>query len=191
VVIDERARDGTWCLLPYGKKIDRRGREVWRHPKGCPNWNKKDKCPAHAPHFEDVAIPPYWLVQVPFNLREHHARMREKHPDWSEAQVRCILWWQTGVNARLKRLAKEVRDSLPGKNILLEVPEANGVNLFATCARVGLMLKANPTNVAHKMMIVGGAKPQIVTGHKRKKKGGRRKSREVRSYKRYSKRGLI
>lgn len=146
VVIDERARNGVWCQLPYPN-----------HPRGCPNYGRRDTCPPRAPRFEDLLQPPFWLVAYPFDLRGHAEMMKEKHPKWSERQARCVLYWQGRVRKYLRLAIRDLREKLGDDYIILEIPEANGVNCFATCAKVGLYLKRNP-DLVWKMMIVGRKK---------------------------------
>src|SRR3989344_5459104 len=80
-----------WCRLPYPN-----------HKKGCPNYNKKD-CPPKAAFFKNIIKSPFKLVAVNFNLEEHAKRMKEKHHDWSDKQARCVLYWQKGVDKKLKQ----------------------------------------------------------------------------------------
>jgi len=142
IVIDERARDGTWCRLPYPN-----------HRRGCPNFGKKDKCPPRAPRFEDIVRAPYWLVAQSFDLKAHAERMKRKHPHWSERQARCVLYWQGTVNKALREWASLLWKELGDDYMVVKIPEANGVNLFATCAKIGIHLKRNP-DLVWKMMIV-------------------------------------
>ncbi|MHA1286030.1 MAG: hypothetical protein ACTSPB_01380 [Candidatus Thorarchaeota archaeon] len=41
VFYDARARDGTWCTMPYDKTGERAdGTPIFSHPDGCPNFPK-------------------------------------------------------------------------------------------------------------------------------------------------------
>ena len=82
-VIDYTVR--ALCVEPYEA-----------HPKGCPNVGKCDRCPPEAPLFDrffDTSKPIYAIVNE-FDLGSHVERLRVKHPDWSERQLRCVLYWQ-------------------------------------------------------------------------------------------------
>jgi len=133
----------NWCVLPYP-----------RHPKGCPNFGKKKGCPPTAKKFWSLIKPPYVLVGVCFNLNEHVERMRGKHPDWSEAQLKCLLYWQGKVDKKLRKLALKVKSQIPNSTILYR-PEANGVHVFKTAENVGIHLERNPSNFVWKIAIVG------------------------------------
>lgn len=141
VVIDLCVRD--WCKLPYPN-----------HPKGCPNYGKKDGCPPQAPLFQDVCKPPYGLVAVGFNLAEWAKRMKQKHPDWSDRQARCCLYWQGKVRKKLREVCKGVAFAF-NHNLILLNPEAMGVQVFETCKKVGLTLERNPQNTVWKVAILG------------------------------------
>ena len=141
VVINHRAR--AWCRLPYPG-----------HPKGCPNFGKTEECPPKAPLFKAIIKPPFILVAVRFNLEEHVRKMEEKHPNWSEKQAKCLLYWQKKVNKRLKKICEAIASKIPNA-IVLYRPEGNGVHVFETCKKIGLILKKNPKKFVWKVAIVG------------------------------------
>jgi hypothetical protein len=132
-----------WCKLPYPA-----------HPNGCPNYNKKKTCPPKALSFEKLIKPPFTLVAVKFNLKEHIKKMKQKHPNWTDKQARCVLYWQNKVNKQLRELSEKTAAKIPN-SMILHMPEANGVNLFETCKKVGLILEPNPQNILWKMSIIG------------------------------------
>jgi len=138
VVYDERARNGTWCCLPYPN-----------HKKGCPNF---PKCISERPDFLSLPNKKWVAITEEFDLKKHARRMKEKHPHWTERQCRNVLYWQNGVRSRLKKKAMKIYHPLCG-DILLDIPEANGVNVFATMAKNGVLLKANPDYVTKVMMV--------------------------------------
>ena len=128
-----------WCKLPYPN-----------HKKGCPNYGKKD-CPPKADFFKNIIKSPFKLVAVNFNLEEHAKKIKEKHPNWSDRKARCVLYWQKKIDKKLKQECEKIKDD----NIILYRPEAHGVNLFATCKSIGLILERNPKKYVWKMAILG------------------------------------
>jgi len=138
---------GPWCKLPYPN-----------HPKGCPNFNKKKSCPPNSKFFKALVEPPYFLVIQPFDIGAHIRNMKERHPEWSERQCRNLLYWQKGVVKRLKEKAEIFMKYRNEDLMLLEVPEANGVDLFKTCEKVNIFLERNPKNIVRKIMIIGKRK---------------------------------
>ncbi|KKL21117.1 hypothetical protein LCGC14_2448640, partial [marine sediment metagenome] len=80
-------------------------RAYYNHPKGCPNFGKRDICPPQAPSIDrffdlDKRI---MAVCVHFSLELHRQRMETKHPKWSRRQFDCCLYWQGSVRKELRR----------------------------------------------------------------------------------------
>jgi hypothetical protein len=162
IAIDVRARDGTWCTLPYP-----------RHPHGCPNY---PECVEGQPSLTQLeAIHPYakWYAVIEeFGLKDFSERMKQQHPDWSDRQSRCVLYWQASVRKRLLRkmryyAGKLVEDNpdLCGKPLdILHIPEASGVNVFATMNRVGIVLMKNP-DLVRKIMFIGFRRESVGNAH--------------------------
>jgi hypothetical protein len=144
VILDEKASNGTWCRLPYPN-----------HPKGCPNYGKRESCPPFALPFNKLVQPPYFLVIEEFDIVAHAEEMKRRHPNWTERQCRNLLYWQKGVVKRLKEKSYGFAESLGEEYVVLEVPEANGVDLFETCKRIGINLELYPQETIRKIMIVG------------------------------------
>lgn len=143
LVIDYRARE--WCKLPYPN-----------HPKGCPNYGKRLFCPPEAPLIEaffDLSKQ-LWLVVVTFDLALHIHRMKTLHPDWSDRQARCVLYWQGSANKELKELCRHWVWSKPGTDYSL-YPEAMGVNVIRTAKAIGLPIKARPMDTVFKIALMG------------------------------------
>ena len=146
VVIDLRARE--WCKLPYPD-----------HPKGCPNYGKRDTCPPQCPIWNDIIEPPYLLVGVKFALKVWSERMKERHPKWSDRQARCCLYWQGKVRKRLREICEEVKLHHLGSNFIISyTPEAMGVHVFETCYKNGIKLHKNPQDFVWKIAIIGRKK---------------------------------
>lgn len=139
VFYDKRARDGTWCKLPYPG-----------HPKGCPNF---PKCPAKHPDIKALEGFSWFAVIERFDLQTHAGKMATRHPEWTERQCRNLLYWQGGVKKRLYE--KALQDFDPFSDVLLKIPEASGVNVFRTMENVGIqILKTKPRHIV-KVMLIG------------------------------------
>ena len=145
ISLDKRAR-GEWCLLPYPN-----------HPKGCPNYGKKQICPPFSKPFNEIVEPPFHIVIENFDLEAQAKKMKKRHPEWSDRQCRNLLYWQKGVVKKLKGEAREFIKSQKDDLVLLEVPEANGVHVFDTCKNVGVVLEREP-KIVRKIMIIGKRK---------------------------------
>ena len=139
---------GALCGAPYPG-----------HPFGCPNYRKKSTCPPQAKRVEallDLRLPVY-VVWNAFDFGAHCQRMRTLHPGWSKRQVECCLYWQAGarnhLRAEIKRAIASVSPVLP--MVVLETPEANGVNVTETMFRAGIRLEWPPVTVAYQVAVVG------------------------------------
>jgi len=131
---------GYNCQLPYPN-----------HPKGCPNF---PKCIKKRPDFRTIAMSYKWFAVIEeFDLKRHAEKMKTKLPHWSDRQCRNLMYWQGGVRSRLLKKAKSIADNNP-ESIILDIPEACGVEVFKTMAKVGIILERKPDTV-RKVMIVG------------------------------------
>ncbi|MBE3119588.1 MAG: hypothetical protein IMZ50_12650 [Candidatus Atribacteria bacterium] len=128
------------------------------HRRGCPNLAKKPGCPTGAPMIGDVLdlSQPVFAVYTVFDLGEHVARMREKHPSWSERQLRCCLYWQPrarrNLRAEIRRFLKDL-----GPAVIVTTPEACGVNVTETMETCGIYLDWPPETTAILVVIAGTA----------------------------------
>ena len=144
LVVDLRARD--WCKLTYPG-----------HPSGCPNFGHKDICPPRACQVSDFLDTkgPLWLVVEPFDLAGHMASMKTKHPGWSDRQLRCVLYWQAGVNNRLETACRRFIAEKGNGWVYTICPEAMGVHVINTARQAGLPVETRPTEWVFKMGLVG------------------------------------
>lgn len=141
--INMKAR--SWCKLPYPN-----------HPKGCPNFGRRETCPPLVPPIDEVfkLDMPVWLVAVEFDLATHMDKMRKKHPNWSDRQLRCLLYWQGTVVKELKIVSGKTCQGYPG-TVYTTCPEAMGVNVISTGRKLGLPIQLKPKDTVYKMALVG------------------------------------
>ena len=141
-VIDYKVR--ALCIKPYPN-----------HPKGCPNFGKKEGCPPKAKKFEDVfdiTKPIYAIVNV-FDLKSHADKMKEKHPNWSERQIYCCLYWQKTAR---KQLLEGIKEFLKEhKGYTEQHVQAMGVEVTKTLEAVGIELEWEPKNIACQVALAG------------------------------------
>jgi len=122
---------GKWCQLPYPG-----------HPKGCPKYGNDKMCPPRAPRVEDFfdLNRKLWLVHSEFNLGNHILKMEKKHPNWTLRQCKCVLYWQPTSRDQLdQRILEGLFHT--GAMASATVPEAMGVNVYATTRLSGLKLE--------------------------------------------------
>lgn len=157
LVIDPRTRE--WCKLSYSD-----------HPNGCPNYNKRDTCPPKAPLINEYfdLKQSHWFAIIKYNVTEHAVLLKEKHPDWSDKQCRCCLYWQNTARKQLRDIIKKFikeknfvsnfSDTDIGKLDYTLIPEAMGVNVFRTCRKIGVHIMKNPINIIYKVALIGSVK---------------------------------
>ncbi len=143
LIINHEARE--WCKLPYTL-----------HPKGCPNYGKKDDCPPSAVLIEDFIDTngAMSFVSVEFDLASHVKRMLDRHPNWSDRQARCVLYWQPKVNRQLLDDAIDFSYLSLGSVFTL-CPEAMGVNVIETAQRCGIPMQVHPVDTIYKVALFG------------------------------------
>mgnify|MGYP000962170430 CR=1 FL=1 len=120
------------------------------HPKGCPNFGKKIGCPPDAPIYRPVG--PVAAIFNIFPLACHVRWMRDRHPDWSDRQLRCVLYWQPAARKQLKAEIRKFLSDHRGWRIIA-CPEACGVNLTQTMAEVGIRLEWPPEEFAYQIVL--------------------------------------
>jgi len=132
-----------WCARPYPN-----------HPKGCPNYNKKTRCPPFVRRLDETMNGKY-IVHSEFSLKAHAEKMKVRHPAWTDRQCRNLLYWQGTSRKQLKERVKAAM-RLTNSNKAAFIPEAQGVNVFATCAIAGLRLdKTKRIHICRHVAIIG------------------------------------
>jgi predicted metal-binding protein len=144
------AKARLWCTLQYPG-----------HPRGCTNYNKKYTCPPAAPFIQDYldVQRPITLIAIKFDLAGHIKWMRVRNPSWSDRQVRCVLYWQAGVNKQLRQEACRFIYHADGSRdmVYTTCPEAMGVNVIATAQRCDIPVQVQPKDTVYKIALVGYA----------------------------------
>jgi predicted metal-binding protein len=121
------------------------------HSRGCPNYNHKKGCPPLKYRFNEKTLPPYYAIINEFNLAKHVARMKSLHPQWSERQLVCCLYWQQTAR---KQLQSKINEFLNNHNYIVDTcPEASGVNVTQTLQQHGIELEWPPRNIVRQVAI--------------------------------------
>jgi len=131
------------CQAPY-----------YNHPRGCPNFGKRNTCPPHCPFWSEIfhlGAPAYAIWNV-FNLAEHIKKMRQKHPLWSDRQLSCCLYWQPKARKRLKIEIAKFKKIHP-RYTVVAVPEAMGINVTATMGKIGINLQWPPVDTVYQIAL--------------------------------------
>jgi len=141
IAYNESARNGVWCTHPYPG-----------HKTGCPNFKKG--CTSCRPDFKNIAEMYNWYaVMEVFDLKSHAEKMRSRLP-WTERQCRNPLYRQPAVRKKLRQKAEALAAKYSPQSIILDIPEACGVEVFETMSLVGYELDRHP-DIVVKVMLVG------------------------------------
>lgn len=144
--INMKARE--WCKLPYPG-----------HPKGCPNYGDpkhEGVCPPSAPlihEFINTKLPIFLIVEE-FNLALHVQKYKINHPNCTDKQAKCVLYWQNSVRSKLRKQCEIFRHLHPDFIITL-CPEAMGVNVIATAQIAKVPIKVKPEDIVYKIALAG------------------------------------
>lgn len=138
---------GDLCRLPYPN-----------HPKGCPNYGKRDLCPPKCPRLDEAFRMdcPFHLVWMEYDIGEHARRMQASHPDWTDRQCYCCLYWQGHVRSRLRDLEQNFLWDRDGGYVATQCAEAMGVNLTEMMrVNCGIELEWHPRETVYKISLIG------------------------------------
>jgi predicted metal-binding protein len=143
-----------WCRLPYLK-----------HPNGCPNYGKNSLCPPKAPFLKTTIdkFNHFYLIIGKFNLVKYKKGMLRRHPNWSDRQAKCVLYWQGSAKKHMKEYIKTIYEKHTENNMFLlssgsgfknvKIPqkkiysmEAAGINVFETLRKNNIEFELKPEN---------------------------------------------
>ena len=126
------------------------------HPKGCPNWDKKEGCPPKAKMIDKILDfdQPIFAIYNRYPFGEHVQKMYDKHPNWTQRQAECCLYWQGTARKQLKEKIKAFMREHPD-HIISTCPEGSGVNLTATMKNVGIELEWPPKKYTYQIVLAG------------------------------------
>jgi hypothetical protein len=116
------------------------------HPKGCPNVGR-----CTTKFFGDVFASRVHVAALRFDFATYRAMMARKHPNWSDRQLRNPLYWQGYCRKQMRDYIKKVT---PLGWHALWIPEAMGVNLTATCRKVGIKLQWPPMDYTYIIVLL-------------------------------------
>lgn len=125
-----------------------------RHPKGCPNFGHKSGCPPTAPLLDELfdCSQPVFAIVSEFDLGSHVEMMRAKHPEWTEAQCECVLYWQPRARSVHKADVRAFLRAHLGYHGVA-CPEAMGVNVTQTLSNAGVVLEWPPRRIARQVTL--------------------------------------
>lgn len=102
---------------------------------------------------------PFAIIWNRFDFGAHVARMKEKHPGWSERQLACCLYWQGTARKTLGVEIAEFEREYPSYEVTC-CPEGLGVNVTATMKSLGIELEWLPEQYAYQVAVGFVRKPK-------------------------------
>ena len=129
-------------------------RPYYKHPSGCPNYNKKDGCPPNQPPIDRVLDfkKEVYIIYTEFKVGEFAERMRLNHPKWSEHPRQ---WYNPRLWQSHTRKLQGIEEANAMKeNSLTKIvrsPEAHGVNVTELMKNIEIFLKWGwpPEHIEH------------------------------------------
>lgn len=151
--IDNCNSPRSLCIKPYHN-----------HPKGCPNFGKKEGCPPNIPMFDHVydLNKPIYLIINEFNLLEHVTNMKKIHPDWSSYQLCNSRYWQGKSVSINNKVSYAWLNEYPNL-VLTNWIESMGVDLINTLKSVGIdLIFGENLEVARRISLAGELLPESI-----------------------------
>ena len=126
------------------------------HKRGCPNYDKRDSCPPKCLKIHQVINleKSIYIIWNKFTFWKHRMRMKGLHPEWSDRQTKCCLYWQPKARQQLQNEIYKFRQKHPNYKVV-KVPEATGVNVTKTMKTIGIKLEWPPVNFTYQVAIAG------------------------------------
>ena len=122
-------------------------------------YGARPSCPPEAPMIDQILdlSEATYLIAIKYNVKEHYDKLRLDHPNLSEAQIRIPYLWQGKADKLLKDAVGACKGKVPNK-LAVYRPEANGVNVVAMIARLGINLTFPTEEYAYRVAIMGTRK---------------------------------
>lgn len=147
-----------WCQLPYPD-----------HPQGCPNYGKKALCPPVAPYMKErlKRYSFFELNWVEFDWQGYKQWRKSQHPEWTERQASCCLYFQGSLKSMLLKQIEKKRGVFVlgcGSGFAgTQSMESAGIYVFQTLWNNGIEIEVKPkTKII--LVCLCCANPQIKTG---------------------------
>lgn len=135
-----------WCKLPYPD-----------HPHGCPYY---PKCHQNIPVFtcQHEQSFKWYAIILEYNQNDKIKRLQRNHPDWSHDLIMNHL--EKNIIKQLKRKAIVNSNRWQG-DIILERPEASGINVMLTLFNENIVIEPFDTNNVKRFMFIGKPKKVV------------------------------
>jgi len=114
------------------------------YKRGCPNYGKRPDCPPLAPHFADLYHGQVRIVACVFDFAQYFRWRQSLRSTWTAKALRNPRHWQGHLRSAMNKHLKTM--TLKDDEEFILNPEAQGIDVTATCAAAGLQLEWPPIN---------------------------------------------
>lgn len=137
------------CKSPRGLCV----REYPNHKKGCPNYGEKPMCPPNILMYDQVfnIKKDIYLIYTIYKLGDHIREYKAKFPNWTERQLRNVIYWQGTAKRIHKEEIKKFMSLHKDLNYVAVTPESFGVDVTETLANVGIDLPWPPVEESYRV----------------------------------------
>lgn len=160
-------------IIHYPEVRDLCYREYSGHKNGCPNRSKCDFL--NVPSFDIIAeygsFDYFYLIYAEFDFKKYLEIMKEIHPQWTERQLRNVLYWQSSIKRMLSNFINNLDlaswDYVLGCGSGLKIKnqkrvgsmENSYINVFSTCKLNGIKLEIHPRNKIYLVCLLCAHEP--------------------------------
>lgn len=154
-------------IIWYSEIEDLCYRSYPRHPKGCPNIDKCEwlNIPTFGTILEYGRYTHFYLIYAKFDFKQYKKLREKEHPNWTENQIKCVLYWQKSVIRLLKNYLNNLnlKDSYvlgcgSGFDVLHQKRvgsmENSCINVFSTMKLNGIKMEVKPENVIYLVCLI-------------------------------------
>ncbi|PIU76226.1 hypothetical protein COS75_00190 [Candidatus Pacearchaeota archaeon CG06_land_8_20_14_3_00_35_12] len=143
-------------ILEYSKEVQKLCCKKYpQHPKGCPNYAKKEGCPPQ-PLINEVLDfkQPIYLIYTEFKIGNFARGIKKAHPEWTEKQCYNLRYWQPKAR-KIQRREEGKAELLFNLTKIIKSPEANGINIDSLFKKLNMPLEWPPRKIT-RLVSIGG-----------------------------------
>lgn len=126
------------------------------HADGCPKYGVDADCPPGACWYGKSYEGPVRVAAIVFDFAAYIEWRRGQGPDRTEKALRNPRWWQHHLGADLRKRLEAL--SLREDEEIIFNPEAQGIDVTATCAAAGLVLEWPPKDKVCRVAMIAARK---------------------------------
>lgn len=98
------------------------------------------------------------LIIAKFDFEKYIHLMQQKNPNWSQKQIRCVLYWQSQIKKILKKEIQKYHPDLVlscGSGIGTYSMEAVGIDVMNSLKKLNFPIEIKPQHYVHLVCLIG------------------------------------